>query len=186
MSQKTDEQLLKPVQTWLEQVVIGLNLCPFAKRPWTNHQVHLQVTRANSDESLLEDLALEIQALLAQPIEKRETTVMIVAQHLQAFDDYNQFLNWAEALIEQQNWQGIIQLASFHPDYQFAGTQADDAENLTNRAPFPLLHILREESLEKALARYPHDPESIFENNIRCMHELSEERKRELFPYLFS
>lgn len=186
MEKQTDAQTLQTVETWLKEVVIGLNLCPFAKRPWTHQQIHLQISHANNDEALLEDLALAIEELLALPIQERETTVLIVADYLQSFDDYNQFLDWADALIDQQNWRGTIQIASFHPNYQFAGTAPEDAENLTNRAPYPLLHILREESLEKALAHYPHDPESIFENNIRCVQNLSEDEKRRLFPYFFS
>ncbi|MBO1927870.1 DUF1415 domain-containing protein [Thiomicrorhabdus sp. 6S2-11] len=181
----SNQPIIQEVETWLQQVVIGLNLCPFAKHPWQNQQVHIAISHASNDENLLQDLATEITELLALPSKQRDTTILVVANYLKTFDDYNQFLAWTDALIAQQGWQGEVQIASFHPDYQFANTLPDDAENLTNRAPYPLLHILREASLEKALQHYPHDPETIFENNIHAVQNLSEEQKVKLFPYLF-
>ena len=124
---------------------------------------------------------LKLEALSA---EERETTVIIIPNHLKDFSDYNQFLDYADKLLEQEDWHGIIQIASFHPDYQFAGTQKDDAENLTNRAPYPLLHLIREDSLEAALERFP-NPENIPTTNIQRMQNLTNEEKTTLFPYLF-
>lgn len=181
-----DEQIRQQVETWLESVVIGLNLCPFAKHPWQKKQVHITVSHAKNNENLLQALAIEMTELLALKSAQRDTTILVVADMLKSFDDYNQFLNWTDALIAQQGWQGTVQIASFHPDYQFADTQTDDAENLTNRAPYPILHILREASLERALQHYPHDPETIFEHNIETVKNLTETQKLELFPYLFS
>lgn len=183
---KPESKIREAVETWLQQVVIGLNLCPFAKHPWQQGQVHIALSHAEDDESVLQDLATEINDLLALEPKQRDTTILAVASHLQDFDDYNQFLNWVDALLAQQGWRGEVQIASFHPDYQFAETDADDAENLTNRAPYPILHILREASLEKALQHYPHDPESIFEDNIDTVRNLTEQQKLQLFPYLYN
>ncbi|BBP45422.1 hypothetical protein THMIRHAS_07950 [Thiosulfatimonas sediminis] len=183
---KSEHDIHQQLEHWLEQVVIGLNLCPFAKHPWQKGQVHIAISRATNDADLLTDLATEITDLLARPAAERDTTIIAVTDYLQTFEDYNQFLDWVDALLAQQNWQGAVQIASFHPHYQFADTAADDAENLTNRAPYPLLHILREASLEKALQHYPEDPETIFANNIDTVQNLTDEQKRSLFPHLFS
>ncbi len=134
---------------------------------------------------LLEHVQNALLELEKQPPQKRETTVIIIPNHLQSFDDYNQFLDYADKLLEQEDWLGIFQIASFHPQYQFGGTQPDDAENLTNRAPYPLLHLIREESLEDALEKYP-NPEAIPDNNIQCMKDLTQEQKLKLFPHLFT
>lgn len=173
------------VTKWLEEVVIGLNLCPFAKRPFEQQQVHFAVSHARSEAELLETLHQQAQQLIEKPASERETTVLIIENFLQDFLDYNQFLDLAEGLLEQMNWQDELQIASFHPDYQFAGTHPEDAENLTNRAPFPILHLIRQASIEKVLAHYPQDPESIFENNIQTMQNLTPQQKRTLFAYLF-
>ncbi|MBN2647141.1 MAG: DUF1415 domain-containing protein [Thiotrichales bacterium] len=173
------------VQTWLETVVIGLNLCPFAKHPWQKAQVHLQVCQATDEETLLQNLAQAIEHLLDESSCAPETTILIVTELLSDFYDYQQFLNWAQALIRRHGWQKKVQIASFHPDYQFAGSDCEDPANLTNRAPYPLLHLLRETSLEKALAHYPHPPETIFQNNMATMHALNAHQKHQYFPYLF-
>lgn len=173
------------VQQWLADVVVGLNLCPFAHKPLRTGQIRYHVSAAGDDEALMAELLAELQRLDATPAEEIETSLLIVLDHLQEFADYNQFLELAEWLIERQGYTGTYQLATFHPYYQFAGTSAGDAENLTNRAPYPILHLLREASIERALKNYP-DPESIPENNIRRVNRLSEEEKRQLFPYLFS
>lgn len=185
MSQ-THTKMRQDVEKWLQNVVIGLNLCPFAKHPFDNQQIHFGISNADNEADLLHDLASECQALIEIPVIQRETTVLIVANCLHNFYDYNQFLEDAEQLLEQMGWSEDLQIASFHPNYQFGGTVPEDAENLTNRAPYPILHLIRQSSIEKALAHYPHDPETIFENNIRCVQNLSEQQKRELFPYLFA
>jgi len=177
-------QIIQQVNTWLDQVVIGLNLCPFAAKPQRSNQIHLQVFSGKSDKELLECLQQAMLELEAKSAQERETTVIIIENHLKSFEDYNQFLDLCDALLEQEDWHGILQLATFHPDYQFAGTNSDDAENLTNRAPYPLLHLLREESMEAVLSKYP-NPEAIPETNIKRMQSLTQQDKLRLFPFLF-
>lgn len=172
------------VARWLNQVVIGLNLCPFAAKPTQEKRVRFHLSDARNDEQLLADLQREMQLLDETPAQQLETTLVITPHHLQDFFDYNQFLGWANRMLKREGWQGVYQFASFHPNYCFAGAEPGDAENLTNRAPFPLIHIIREASLEKALAFYP-DVEQVPERNQIRVAELSDAEKRALFPYLF-
>lgn len=172
------------VQQWLNDVVVGLNLCPFARKPMRAGQVRFAISDAQDDENLLVDLQRELERLDNTPVAELETTLVIIPKHLQKFDDFNQFLDLADWLMERSDYHGVYQLATFHPHYQFADTQPEDAENLTNRAPFPILHFIREDSIEKVLEHYP-DPDSIPQNNIRCVEGLSEKQKRVLFPFLF-
>ncbi|QCU89720.1 DUF1415 domain-containing protein [Thiomicrorhabdus sediminis] len=186
MNNLTTEQhqhIEKQISSWLQQVVIGLNLCPFAKHPFQNHQVRISISDCETPNCLLENLAEEIETLRNTPVTELETTVLVVANMLDDFYDYNDFLDLADRLLEQYDAIGEFQIASFHPHYQFAGTQPDDAENLTNRSPYPILHLIREASLEKALAHYP-NPEQIPENNIHTVENLSLEQKKQLFDYL--
>lgn len=179
------EQVLAKVHRWLANVVLGLNLCPFARMPLEAGQVRICISGAGDEESLLEDLLVEALRLDSQPATTLETTLLVVPDCLQAFHDFNQFLDLAEDLLEFQGYSGVYQLATFHPHYQFAGTAAGDTENLTNCAPYPILHLLREASIERALAHYP-DPESIPRNNIRAVQSLTGEQMRKLFSYHFS
>jgi len=176
--------IVSDVARWLNEVVIGLNLCPFSAKPTAENRVRFFVSEAIREEDLLEDLQKEMERLDEVGPEKIETTLMIVPHMLQDFFDYNQFLQWANQLIKRMKWQGVYQIASFHPDYYFSGTDPDDAENLTNRAPYPILHIIREASLEKALQYFP-DADEIPERNRERVESLSTEQKRALFPYLF-
>lgn len=173
------------VERWLQEVVIGLNLCPFAAMPQRKQQVRMSVSAARTEQQLLQDLHAEIVLLDASAPERLETTLLIVADMLAEFDDYNQFLNQADALLQQHGWQGKFQIASFHPNYRFADTNSDDAENLTNRSPYPILHILREASIEKALQNYP-SPEQIPNKNIYTVNGLTLSERRKCFPYLFA
>lgn len=179
------KQVIEDVKTWLEQVVIGLNLCPFAQKPHRQGAIHYHVFEGNDDKALLATIYQELEALEKTPIEERETSLLITPDYLSKFDDYNQFLGDVEWMLERAGWEGTFQVASFHPDYQFAGTLPDDAENLTNRSPYPIFHLLREESLAAAIERFP-DTDEIPDTNIKCMNQLSPEKKRQLFPYLFS
>ncbi len=181
---ETPEQVETAVRRWLEELVIGLDLCPFAGQPYRDGRVRIMVTDAANEQTLLEDLQLELIRLRDTPAAELETTVMVLADIFPEFEDYNQFLDPVDALLEQFGWVGEFQVASFHPQYQFADTAPEAAENLTNRSPYPLLHIIREASLEKALASYPH-PERIPERNILKMRELSAADRRRYFPYLF-
>lgn len=178
---------MNPVETavrqWLDQVVIGLNLCPFAARPVRGGQLRVVVSEAETELDLLTDLQLELTRLDETPVAQLETTLIVVPKLLADFLDYNDFLDRADELLLSFEWEGSYQVASFHPQYQFAGTESDDPENLTNRAPYPLLHLLREDSVEAAIAGYP-DVDGIPEANIRRMRELTPEQRRQLFGYL--
>lgn len=175
--------IISEVETWLDDVVIGLNLCPFAAIPRKNDQVRFTVSQALTEEVLLADLHAELTLMEKTPAAEVETSLIIVPDMLAKFDDYNQFLDLADALLESFEWEGIFQIASFHPDYCFAETEPNSTENLTNRAPYPILHIIREESLEKALEKMT-SPDEIYKRNIQTMSELSAEKIKTLFPYL--
>ncbi|WJT08239.1 DUF1415 domain-containing protein [Vibrio harveyi] len=175
--------ITEQVDQWLNDVVIGLNLCPFAAKPQRNKQIKIFVSEASQEEALLEDILLQLIELSNTEPEKLETTLVVVPNMLQDFWDYNFFIDWVEGLIKQQDWEGIFQVATFHPDYCFGGAEPEDDENLTNRSPYPVFHLIREESMEKVLKHYP-DPESIPDTNIARVSALSEEERKKLFPYL--
>jgi len=184
-SSNTDiNAITEQVEQWLNDVVIGLNLCPFAAKPQRNKQIKIFVSEASQEEALLEDILLQLIELSNTEPEKLETTLVVVPNMLQDFWDYNFFIDWVEGLIKQQDWEGIFQVATFHPDYCFGGAEPEDDENLTNRSPYPVFHLIREESMEKVLKHYP-DPESIPDTNIARVSALSEEERQKLFPYLF-
>ncbi|CAH1530604.1 DUF1415 domain-containing protein [Vibrio harveyi] len=176
--------ITEQVDQWLNDVVIGLNLCPFAAKPQRNKQIKIFVSEASQEEGLLEDILLQLIELSNTEPEKLETTLVVVPNMLQDFWDYNFFIDWVEGLIKQQDWEGIFQVATFHPDYCFGGAEPEDDENLTNRSPYPVFHLIREESMEKVLKHYP-APESIPDTNIERVSALSEEERKKLFPYLF-
>lgn len=177
-------KVIADTRAWLENVVIGLNLCPFASKPFREDAIRFVCSEAATEQQLLEELQSELLTLDNSPVDVIETTLLIVPNFLQDFFDYNQFLEWGDRLLRREQCEGIVQLASFHPDYCFAGAEPDDAENLTNRSPFPMLHLIREDSLEAALEKYP-DSDRIPESNIAKMNELSNREKARLFPYLF-
>ena len=156
---------------WLEQIVIGLNLCPFAKAVYVKDQVRIVLSDATTPEALVEELAEELVLLRDTPAEQIDTTLIVHPQVLTDFLDYNDFLDNADAAIEALDLQGILQVASFHPQYQFAGVAPDDVSNYTNRAPYPTLHLLREDSVERAVAAFP-DPDVIVERNIETLDKL--------------
>ncbi len=156
---------------WLERIVIGLNLCPFAKAVYVKDQVRIVLSDATTPEALVEQLAEELVLLRDTPAEQIDTTLIVHPQVLTDFLDYNDFLDNADAAIEALDLQGILQVASFHPDYQFDGVAADDASNYTNRAPFPTLHLLREDSVARAVDVYP-DPDVIVERNIQTLDRI--------------
>ncbi|MFA0474297.1 DUF1415 domain-containing protein [Vibrio breoganii] len=177
------QQVEKATQDWLEKVVIGLNLCPFAHKPNKNKQIKIAVTEATSEEALLEFILLELRELDSKEPKELETTLVVSPAMLEDFMDYNFFLDWVDALLKQEDYEGIYQVASFHPDYCFGGTEPEDAENLTNRSPYATIHLIREESMERVLKHYP-DPEAIPDNNIARVEGLTAEEKAKLFPYL--
>jgi len=156
---------------WLQRMVIGLKLCPFAERPFNAGLVSIVVSEAVTEDSLLSGLSAQLSRLDDTPADQLETTLLVAPRLLEDFLDYNDFLQRADDLLVDSGYEGIYQIASFHPHYQFACTQPDDAENYTNRAPYPILHLLREDSLERVLASYP-NPEAIPERNIATMNRL--------------
>ena len=178
---KNKHEIQQEVEQWLQDIVIGLQLCPFAKAPSQKQQVRFFVSEAKTEEDLIEELIKECQLLDKDA--HIETTIMIIPYLLSDFFDYSQYLNWAEQTLKQHQWRGIYQIASFHPHYQFAGTNTSDPQNLTNRSPYPLLHLLRENSLANILDRFP-DSSTIPEKNIQTMTQLSEEQIHRYFHYL--
>lgn len=163
------EAIIIPVRTWVETFVIGEQLCPFARQPLADGRVRFQVTEAESEADLLSALTAEIEHLAQTPAV--ETTLLVHPNALNDFLAYNQFLDEVDALIQTLDVEGEFQVASFHPDYQFAGTEADDAENYSNRSPYPMLHLLREASIEVAVATHPAIDE-VPERNIRHLRGL--------------
>ncbi|GGA70194.1 hypothetical protein GCM10011369_09880 [Neiella marina] len=178
------ESIRQEVEQWLKDVVIGLNLCPFAARPHRLNLIDIIVSTATDEQQLLLQLDDEMRRLLAAPVDELETTIIAVPNMLQQFDRYNDFLDLADALLEQQGFAGQLQIASFHPQYQFVDTEPDDTSNLTNCSPYPLLHLIREQSLTDALMNYA-DPDKIPERNIAKLERLSWEQLRHYFPYIF-
>ena len=179
-SQLSPEQLTR---FWFESVVLGLNLCPFAHKPARENTIRFIVCETNNEDVLLEKTIAEIQLLADTAIDECETTVIIVPNLLKDFYDYQFFLSEAERKLKQEGWKGTFQLASFHPNYCFAGATLDEPSNLTNRSPYPLIHILREASLTAVLENVD-SPEDIPQRNMERMEELGEEEKADLFFYL--
>ena len=167
----TDEEVLAKTRHWLEAAVIGLNLCPFAKAVYVKNQVRLVVSKARHADDLLEELDRELDLLVGTPAADIDTTLLIHATLFEDFLDFNDFLEVAEGVIDEHGLEGVIQLASFHPQFQFEGTEADDISNYTNRAPFAILHLLREESVERAVQAFP-NADAIFETNIQTLEKL--------------
>lgn len=163
------EAYIEATLTWLQNVIVGYNICPFAKRELDKGSVNFQVDDSTDLEQCLLNLIIECEKLDHQP--DIETSLLIYTGAYNEFDDYLDFLNLAETLMADQGYEGIYQLASFHPDYCFEDAAPDDAANYTNRSPYPMLHLLREESLEQALAHYP-NPENIPQHNIALTREL--------------
>jgi hypothetical protein len=158
-------------RAWVRRAVVGLNLCPFAKAPFAKEQVRYVLSAATDAEALLAQLIAELHALAdADPV-VTETTLLISPHVLTDFLDFNDFLERADRAVDDAGLAGVLQVASFHPQYQFAGTGSDDVTNATNRSPYPTLHLLREDSIDRAVAAFP-EAEAIFEANIRTLEAL--------------
>ncbi len=158
-------------RNWLERAVIGLNLCPFAKSVHVKGQVRYVVSGATTDMVLLDDLERELAFLVAAVPDEVDTTLLITPDVLGAFDDFVNFLDLVEVTLRTQGLVGVLQVASFHPDYVFAEAEPDDVANCTNRSPYPTLHLIREASLARATAAFP-DAADIYERNIETMEAL--------------
>jgi len=170
-SRSSDEQMLSLTVRWLERAVIGLNLCPFAKSVHVKGQIHYRLSHATQKQELLQVLQEELQALQATDPAVRDTTLLILADCFPDFLDFNDFLQDADDVLYTLGLDGTLQIASFHPRFQFAGTTEDDITNFTNRAPFPVLHLIREASIARAVEAFP-DAEMIYEKNMRTLEDL--------------
>lgn len=168
------DEVLAAMRLWLEKAVIGLNLCPFAKSVYINEQVRFVVSDARHLDAFLEQLDDELALLASTDPQKIDTTLLIHPTLFPDFLDFNDIVGVAEASIDELDLQGVIQIASFHPHFQFDGSDPDDITNYTNRAPYATLHLLREDSLALAIERYP-DVEGIYQRNIETMKKLGHE-----------
>lgn len=169
----TDMNTLEIADTvrWLERAVIGLNLCPFAKAPHVKGQIHYVVSQAKGLEGLRDELIEQLQAMAALPADARETVLLIVPQMLHDFLEFNDFLDEADGVLQELDMEGEFQVASFHPQFQFADTEPDDITNFTNRSPYPTLHLLREDSIDRAVEAFP-EAETIYETNMATLEKL--------------
>lgn len=168
------EEVVAAMRTWIEKAVIGLNLCPFARSVYVREQVRYVVSDARHVDAFLEQLDEELDLLAAADPQKIDTTLLIHPTLFPDFTDFNEIVGIAEEAVVEHDLEGVLQIASFHPRFQFEGTDPDDITNYTNRAPFATLHLIREESLEKAIESYP-DAEHIYERNIETMKNLGHE-----------
>ena len=174
------ELVLARTRTWLDRAVIGLNLCPFAKAVRVKEQIRFVVSDATTPEALRAELMDELRRLAAADPQQIDTTLLVHPRVLTDFYDFNDFLGQADRALVELNLDGVLQVASFHPHYQFAGTAADDIDNHTNRSPYPTLHLIREASIDRAVAAFP-EAESIYERNIDTLQRMGHAGWRALF-----
>ena len=179
-AQIKDDAVIAQTKLWLEKAVIGLNLCPFAKGVHIKDQIRYFVSHATTTEELIKDLMAELEVLAEANPEKIDTTLLIHPFVMQEFLDYNDFLEVADATLEELDLDGILQVASFHPQYQFEDAAPDDIDNYTNRSPFPTLHLLREDSIDKAVEAFP-EAEQIYEKNMQTLRALGHDAWKKLF-----
>lgn len=184
MTNETYSVYIDTVNNWIKQVVIGLNFCPFARKPVEDKRVNIVIEHTSKDDDILEIVLRELLRLENTSNEQLETTLIVLPDAYPDFMQFNSLLYVLNDVLEMEGFSGIFQIASFHPKYQFAGTQPEDRENLTNRAPYPILHLLREESVEQVLEKHP-DPDGIPDANIQRLKQLSEAQLKAYFSYLF-
>lgn len=178
-----DQTVIDATRIWLEKAVIGLNLCPFAKAVYVKNQIRYVVSHARHTDQFLEELDSELERLANTDPEEIDTTLLIHPTLFPEFSVFNDLLDLAETAPEALGLEGVLQVASFHPDFQFADTQPDDMSNYTNRSPYPTLHLIRESSIARAAESFP-DPAVIFERNIEVVNELGPEGWKGLgIPY---
>ena len=171
LSSPAADPIIEDVRQWVDRAVIGLNLCPFAKAVQIKGQIRYVVSDATDAEGVLQDLGDELMQLIEAEPDAIDTTLLILPEALQDFYDFNDFEELSEQLLKRMRLEGQLQVATFHPAFQFADTQPDDIENYTNRSPYPILHLLREESIDRAVEAFP-DAAEIYEKNIETMREL--------------
>lgn len=169
-----ESTIIDHTRQWLEKAVIGLNLCPFAKAPYHKQLVRIVVSHARHSDGFLEDLDRELQFLDQTPATECETTLLVHPTLFQDFLEFNDMLDMADQAIADHHLEGVIQIAPFHPDFQFADTEAGDISNYTNRSPYPTLHLIREASISKAAQAFP-DASVIFERNINLLQNMGQE-----------
>jgi len=179
----SDEVICEQVAGWIRDVVVGLNLCPFAGPVWRGERIRLTVSRSTTPDELLFDLATEIARLDSTPPSELETTLVIIPQQLADFEEYNEFLDAVDDLLRQLDREGVYQAASFHPGYLFAEAEPDDQANATNRSPWPIIHLLREESISEVVDS-GYEVDAIPEANILRLRGMSREEWQRLFPWL--
>lgn len=179
-SPSTHGEIVSAVESWLKQAVIGLNLCPFARAVHVKGQIRYIVTSATEPAQLVEALTEQLNYLHTCDPQVTDTTLLIHPWVLEDFSDYNEFLDIADVILAGMGLEGKIQIASFHPDYQFSGTQRDDVTNYTNRSPYPILHLLRENSIDLAVAAVP-DTDAIYKRNIATLKQLGKDGWEKLF-----
>ena len=173
-----DQVIVDSVISWFEKSVLGLNLCPFAAKPYRQGTIRFELSHAKGDETCLVDLLLNLNLLEEQP--DIETLVLIIPDHFKSFENYNQFLSVVDDLLEQQDLVGVYQVASFHPDYVFEDCDVEDRANWTNRSPYPLLHLIRETSISKAV-EFHADIDSIPRRNVDVLRALTEAEMEDVF-----
>lgn len=174
------QDIVTSVETWLERAVIGLNLCPFARAVHVRKQIRYVVSTATEPDQLVRALTEELTHLHGCDPQITDTTLLIHPWILEDFSEYNEFLDIADVILSGMDLEGEIQIASFHPDYQFSGTQRDDVSNYTNRAPYPILHLLREDSIDRAVASVP-NTDDIYKRNIATLKNLGRDGWSRLF-----
>lgn len=179
IERRSRDEIVAVTQHWLTRAVIGLNLCPFAKSVHVKNQIRYVVSEARGIEDVVVDLSKELQTLADADPEHIDTTLLIVPDALADFTDYNDALFFADRLLNQMGFEGELQIASFHPAYRFEGTGPDDIENYTNRAPYPIFHLLREASIERAVDAFP-DAADIYERNMETLRRLGHEGWKDL------
>lgn len=179
-----EQECRQLVESWLASTVVGMNLCPFARKPHIEDRVRIVVEQGKDLNDFFSALLAELHRLDKDSPEETETTLLVTPALFEDFGDYLDALDIANSLLESNGWQGVIQVASFHPHYQFEGEDQQAASNFTNRAPFPIFHLIREDSLTDVLAKYP-DADRIPRENIEKMEAMSEEELRNTFPWSF-
>ena len=174
--------MIKITRQWLDQMVVGLNLCPFSHSVIAQDQVYYAICDGTDDPQLKQFYVMELQRLLDADENSIATSLLMFSQGLQVFDDYLDVLDWFQQLLEQADLTDHIQLASFHPQYQFEGVDADDLSHFTNRAPYPTIHLIRQAQMTKALAQVA-DPEKIYTDNIETLNKLGRQQVELLCPW---
>lgn len=172
MTPPDNATVLQDTRRWIEKAVIGLNLCPFARSVYVKNQVRIVVSRARHLDAFLDELDAELTRLKDTPAEEIDTTLLVHPSLFPDFFVFNDFLNVVDDVVAEHELEGVIQVASFHPQFQFDGVEPDDISNATNRSPYPTLHLLREDSVERAIASDAGDAEKIVERNIQTLRDL--------------